>query len=297
MVRKLQHSVGRWLHAKHPDVYEEVQRLTRTRQVILLDYRVKPQARYTAPAHPHPELHDIIQAGVPRYAAFLERLVELTDKLARIPVDRPSDPRKPFWVNGWQPGLDCASLYGLTALERPTRYVEIGSGISTTFVACAVADHALSTQLVSIDPHPRAEIDELCDSVIREPLEALEPAVFDTLAAGDMLFFDGSHRCFTNSDVAVFFLEVLPRLPAGVLVGIHDIYLPYDYPTEVARRFYSEQYLLAVRLLSRSAPEDIVLPATFVSNDASLRSILEPLWEALPPGDLERHGGSFWFRT
>ena len=65
------------------------------------------------------------------------------------------------------------------------------------------------------------------------------------LSAGDMVFIDNSHRAFQNSDVTVFFTEVLPALPAGVAYGIHDIFLPDDYPAGWSDRFYNEQYLLA----------------------------------------------------
>ena len=93
-------------------------------------------------------------------------------------------------------------------------------------------------------------MDAVCDTVIRQPLETLDTAgIIENLQAGDILFVDGSHRCFTNSDVTVVFLEILPRLQPGVLVHFHDILLPYDYPPAWSRRYYSEQYLLACWLL------------------------------------------------
>lgn len=52
----------------------------------------------------------------------------------------------------------------------------------------------------------------------------------------------------------------LSQLPLGVLVGIHDIDLPWDYRPGWAIRYYNEQYLLAVHLLARNEP-DIVFPA------------------------------------
>ena len=112
------------------------------------------------------------------------------------------------------------------------------------------ATGGFETRIVSIDPQPRAEVDELCDRVLRVPLEAADLSVFDELSDGDVLFFDGSHRTFMNSDATVFFLEVLPRLADGVLVGVHDVFLPYDYPRDFADRYYSEQYLLAAHLIA-----------------------------------------------
>ena len=113
-------------------------------------------------------------------------------------------------------------------------------------------DGGLSTHLTSIDPAPRAEIDALCDEVIRAPLEGADLGILGRLQPGDMLFFDGSHRVFMNADTVAFFLDVLPALPPGVIVGVHDIRLPDDYPPEFAERWYSEQYLLACWLLAES---------------------------------------------
>ena len=74
-----------------------------------------------------------------------------------------------------------------------------------------------------------------------------------------MLFIDSSHRSFTNSDVTAFYLDILPRLKSGVLIHIHDVFLPYDYPPEWSDRFYNEQYLLACVLLTRNPAYEIQL--------------------------------------
>jgi hypothetical protein len=132
--------------------------------------------------------------------------------------------------------------------------------------------------------------------VIRKPLEAVDLSVFSPLEAGDLLFFDGSHRVFMNSDVAVFFLEVLPSLPAGVLVGIHDVYLPDDYPADIAERYYSEQYMLAAYLLG-GAEVEIVLPAWMVSVDPRFRDMIGGLWSGPAREAVEPHGVAFWFLT
>ena len=179
--------------------------------------------------------------------------------------------------------------------EDPATYLEVGSGTSTKFARRAIADHGLRTRVVSIDPNPRAEIDSVCDEVLRTPLEDLDLAVFDTVGPGDIVFVDNSHRVFTNSDATVVFLEVLPRLAPGVLVEIHDIYLPDDYPPDWNDRYYSEQYVLAGYLLGGGQAFTVELPNWFVTTDPELSRILAPLWAAL--GDLEHHGGSFWLRT
>ena len=119
-----------------------------------------------------------------------------------------------------------------------------------------------------------------------ERLEDCDLSLFDQLKAGDILFFDGSHRSFTNSDVTVFFLELMPRLKPGVIVHIHDIFLPSDYPPEWERKMYSEQYILAAMLLCPTQPFKVLLPNFYIECDAELRGQVPPLAPVT--------GASFW---
>jgi len=264
---------------------------------VNLDYSpsVENAPRYGHGRPSNSPLEALIRSQAPGYDRILKTISGYADELARIEVSA-SDPREPSWINGMISGLDGATFYALMRDRRPDRYMEIGSGNSTKFVARACREGGLATKVTSIDPHPRAEIDQLCDEVIRKPLEAVDLAVFAGLQAGDILFFDGSHRVFMNSDVAVFFLEILPALPAGVLVGIHDIYLPDDYPADIADRYYSEQYMLAAYLLG-GADVEIELPAWWASNDSQLGTMLDGLWSRPGLEQVDRHGVSFWFTT
>src|SRR5207249_4908129 len=143
-------------------------------------------------------------------------------------------------------------------MNNPKRFFEIGSGDSTRFARQAIRDHQLQTTITSFDPRPCAKIDDICDHSFRTPLEECNPEIFNQLEAGDILFVDGSHRVFTNSDVTVVFVEILPLLKPGVFIQFHDICLPYDYPQEWNRRFYSEQYLLATYILAQTNVFEII---------------------------------------
>lgn len=269
-------------------------RLLRTRQVALLDYRFDSRPRYGHGLSPHGGLNALLGERREAYARTLRGFLPLVEPLARINVDEPESSPEPRWRNGYLPALDAVALYGLLATRRPNLFLEIGSGNSTTFARRAIRDHALPTRVVSIDPHPRREIDALCDEVIRAPLEKADPAVFARLQPGDVLFMDGSHRCFMNSDATVFFLEILPNLRPGVMVQIHDIVLPFDYPPDWAPRYYSEQYLLACYLLARTRLFEPLLPNAFIRADAGLHGILNPLWSHARLAGVETHGVSFW---
>jgi predicted O-methyltransferase YrrM len=261
-----------------------------------LDYPVTPTPRAGWGKPPQPEIVQLLDAERDQYRACLCAVADYTDELSRIPAERDPHTVGPAWINGWLPALDSAVLYGVVARNRPKLYLEIGSGNSTLFARQAIIDHDLATRITSIDPAPRAEIDAIVDLCFRHGLEDVDTAIFSELAAGDVLFFDGSHRCMTNSDATVMFTEILPRLAPGVLVQIHDIWLPDDYPPGQADRIYSEQYLLATMLLSGGMGYEVLLPNWYVTHDAPLAEILQPLWSRVQAPGLETHGCSFWLR-
>jgi hypothetical protein len=266
------------------------------KRMILLDFPVNPIQRWDD-GNPHPDLYEIINSNRSSYAELLKSFLEFREKFLRISV-RPetNSSSEPSWINGWMPGLDGVALYSLVATRKPKCFLEVGSGNSTKFARKAITDHRLNTKIISIDPHPRVEIDALCDQIIRKPVEAIRLDIFDQLEAGDILYVDNSHRAFMNSDATVIFLDVIPKLKPGVLVEIHDVTLPYDYPKIWIDRYYSEQYLLAAYLLAKGRRFDILLPNGFVSCDNELNNILAPLWREPKMKDVETHGGSFWIR-
>ncbi|MGX2996727.1 class I SAM-dependent methyltransferase [Streptomyces sp. JNUCC 64] len=257
---------------------------------VFLDHMITPQPR--AELAP---VRKLLEEGRKGYAERLTGFLDHAEHLARIPVDGLERASTPYWGNTWLPPMDALALYGILAEQRPARYLEIGSGNSTKFARRAVSDLGLPTRITSIDPRPRARIDDLCDEVVRVPLQDADHAVFEELEAGDVLFLDGSHRLHMGSDVMVFFFELLPRLKPGVLIQVHDIMLPGDYPESWRWRLYSEQYLLAALLTAAPERFGVLLPNAFVHGDPELREVLRPLWQRL---GVTRHfaPASFWWR-
>jgi hypothetical protein len=269
------------------------------RHLIVLDYPLALRARY-ARTKPHPLLFALIDANRAAYASRLERIVAGLADFTAIPVAASTagvEAGEPHWRNGFLPALDAMALYAFLVDGNPKRYLEVGSGNSTRFARRAIRDHRLRTRITSIDPHPRVEVERLCDESIRSRVEDIDLAPLLSLAAGDILFVDHSHRIFTNSDATTIFLDVLPYLKPGVLIQLHDVFLPYDYPDVWASRHYSEQYCLAAMLLADQRRYEIVLPNTFVSRDPQLAAILAPLWRHENLAGAEPHGVSFWLRV
>ena len=147
---------------------------------------------------------------------------------------------------------DTEVLYAMIRRTRPTKIIEVGSGNSTKIMRQAILDGRLATRLISIDPSPRTEISRLVDEFYRQPVETLEnDDLFRSLTENDILFVDSSHEIKTGNDVVFLYLNVIPSLRPGVLIHIHDVFLPYDYPREwvLEKRWgFSEQYLLQALL-------------------------------------------------
>ena len=208
--------------------------------------------RYAASVRPpagYPELEPVFRDAEPAFRAVLAAI----DRHAAI-IERfdGASPPLPRWQQDWFPGLDGAAAYALVREAQPARIVEIGSGHSTRFLARAVIDGGLATRLLCIDPAPRADITGLAGAldlqVRRSTLQQAGVEALPALVAGDILVIDSSHLALPGSDVDLLFSRVLPRLPAGVLVHVHDVFLPDGYPESWAWRHYAEHLVVAAWL-------------------------------------------------
>lgn len=279
---------------KYPYFRECARGIRDGRFPIFVNYPVVPTQRYGFGRPPHPQIHAIFDAQRARIMLQLESFRRFEADFLRIREQEDPDVSQPYWNNGYFPALDAIALYSFLASTRPNLYIEIGSGNSTKFARRAITDHNLATKIISIDPSPRAEIDDISDEVIRSPLESIDLRIFDQVTENDIVFFDGSHRAFMNSDVTVFFLEVMPATPPNALIHIHDIYLPNDYPPPRTMHYESEQYLLAAMLLGGCSRFDAVLPNNFVEQDTELCGVFEDFWQQ--KSGVMKHGASFWLR-
>jgi hypothetical protein len=266
-------------------------------QTLHLEYKVNMVPRYGHGLPAHTGLDKIITENEVEYQHLLNAFKVYFGRLQEIPTES-TDASLPHWNNQFLPGLDIIALYGMLAEKRPNVYIEIGSGNSTKVVRKAIQDQELSTKLMSVDPFPRAEIDHLADEVHRVPVENITDLqlIVDRLEENDILFIDNSHRVFPNSDATVCFLEILPNLKKGVIVHIHDIYLPFDYPQFMCDRFYNEQYVLAAFILANPKKYTPILPNYYISEKEHLASIICEFWNHQNTENVERHGGSFWLQ-
>jgi hypothetical protein len=193
---------------------------------------------------------------------------------------------------------DATLLYAMLRTLRPRRVVELGSGQSTLVSAQAARDNAADGDLLELevyDPYPSVVTEELPGLARLERLAAQDVpmAAFERLSAGDVLFVDTTHTVKLGGDVNFIVLEVLPRLADGVVVHLHDIFLPYEYPRtwlEDYGLYWTEQYLVQAFLAFNARYE------VLVALHALQRDRREQMSAVLTPSALDWPGGAFWIR-
>jgi SAM-dependent methyltransferase len=196
--------------------------------------------------------------------------------------------------NGMFDGTDALACYCMIRHFRPRRVVEVGSGFSTRLLAEAALRNG-DTAVVAIDPNAAEALSRGfpgLTEVQKRPVEELALSFFEQLEADDVLFIDSSHVSRIGGDVNFLFLEVIPRLRPGVLVHVHDIFLPAEYPQEWVvekSRFWTEQYLLQAFLEFNSAWE-VLLANSYLGQEH------REAMRATFPNAGWWGGGSFWMR-
>jgi len=207
-----------------------------------------------------------------------------------------------FYVNnGRFESVDCEILYCMIRYFRPKTIIEIGSGNSTYLSAQALLkneeEFGIDANLIAIEPYPSDILKNGfpgLTQLIEQRAEDIDLSIFYKLKENDILFIDSSHVLRTGNDVQRIYLEILPKLAKSVLIHVHDIFFPAEYPKEIIlkhHRFWTEQYLLQAFLTFNSAFEVLWASSYIQLNDPAA------LENAFPSYHREkRWPGSFWMR-
>jgi len=192
--------------------------------------------------------------------------------------------------------VDREILYCMVRHLRPSVVLEVGSGTSTRISADALARNG-SGGLIAIEPYPDETVRNGIPGLIRliaTPVQQVQLSEFESLGENDILFIDSSHVMKIGSDVQFLYLDVLPRLKAGVVIHIHDIFLPADYPRSWVMdnaTFWNEQYVLQAFLAFNSAFE-VLWAGSFMNMKYPER--LESAFPSYTRG--QTSPGSIWIR-
>ncbi len=188
-----------------------------------------------------------------------EDQVALIRELAGLWEDVPDAPRIDWRYsssNMFQPA-DATLYFALLRHLRPARLLEVGSGYTSALALDARDRHLPDLKTTFIEPYPDrlhrllSDDDRKRAEIIAEPVQDVPLEIFDRLECGDVLFVDTNHFTKAGCEVNWMFFNVLPRLAAGVIVHIHDVFWPFEYPKRWVRqrRAYNELYLLRAFLM------------------------------------------------
>lgn len=221
-------------------------------------------------------------------------------ELLAIPAVKPGDTEYGYSAAMYGPG-DAEMTYNMIRLFKPRNIIEIGSGDSTLVSRLAIVrnsaeDSGYSCRQLCIEPYEKPWLETIGAEVLRERVEMVDLAMFDRLEAGDILLIDSSHVIRPWGDVLREFHEIIPRLRPGVLVHVHDIYTPRDYPERYLRqerRLWNEQYLLEAYLAFNSRAQIICALNWLKHNHFELLAKACPVLGRQPGSE----PGAFWFKT
>lgn len=250
--------------------------------------------------HPLDEVRDLPGIDL-RIRHQLELLGQLRygDELQRIPVT--GGPGRFGWENGTYFWYDAQFLYSMIRHLKPGRIIEIGSGNSTLIARMAIArnteeDAAYACDHVCVEPYEMPWLEGTGARIVRRRVEELDPTFFTDLGRNDILFVDSSHMVRPQGDVLFEIQRVLPRLAPGVVVHVHDVFTPRDYPADWLVRkqlFWNEQYVLEAFLAMNPRFEVLAaLNHLAVEHPEALRRAL-PVQK--PDGPTRPSG--FWIRS
>lgn len=200
-----------------------------------------------------------IPADVPAVDLRLPEQIDLAQRLSahyrHLPwTDEPGMDRglRYHYWNTWYHYADAVTYACMLMEYRPRRVIEVGSGFSSALLL-DVNDRFLgsATRITFIEPFPDRLLElttktDLEGRLVEKSLQQVPLNSFRQLESGDVLFVDSTHVCRPQSDVNYLFFEVLPVLKPGVLVHLHDIFYPFEYPADWIERGWSwtENYLL-----------------------------------------------------
>lgn len=239
---------------------------------------------------------DLNEAG---QLALLERF-NFAEELRAIPAVKPSEAEYGYTARMFGPG-DAEAAYSMVRLFKPARVIEIGCGDSTLIMRDAIARNKLDDPVyvcrqLCIEPYEKPWLESIGVEVMRQRVEEVDLSVFTELKANDILFIDSSHVIRPWGDVLRELLEIVPVLAPGVLVHVHDIYTPRDYPEAYLRqqrRMWNEQYLLEAYLTQNTRVEIICALNWLKHNHHDRFAGACPIAGSRP----ETEPGAFWFAT
>jgi hypothetical protein len=229
----------------------------------------------------------------------LELLKDFSQYYSEMPFkEHKNNGLRYYFDNPYFNAFDSIVFYSFMRHFRPGRIIEVGSGFSS---AVSMDINRLffknKIQLRFIEPYPERLLSLIKDedlnkiSIDVKNVQEIPVEQFLELDANDILFIDSSHVSKTGSDVNYLLFKVLPILKKGVIIHFHDVFYPFEYPSDwvYGGRNWNEIYLLESFLMYNNC-----FTIEFFNNFI-FTNYLNELKELLPLAANES-GGSIWLR-
>ena len=287
-----------YVHEKAEPGGDFVTLMTRAADVVKAAAALPRVPIHYPPGHfysPIPSKDDIARVERPSSFAGIDLAepaqLALVEEFAELPPLEPLPSWRYRFENGFFRHGDAFMYYAMLTTRRPKRVVEVGSGWSSALALDVTEGWAERPDFTFIEPNA-----ERLRSLLRpgDPADVIEKpvqdvSVADLLEPGDFLFIDSSHVCKAGSDVNHLLFDVLPHLPVGVVVHVHDVYAGFEYPSNwlTEGRGWNEAYLLRAFLMHNDRWRVLVFNSWLGSAHRALVADRLPTFAQHP-------GGSLW---
>ena len=236
---------------------------------------------------------------------LLQEISAYYDKVPDFPVEKNQSYRF-YYDNDYYSYPDTTVMTCLMQHLRPKKIVDVGGGNTTTLML-DINQHLLTDapmEITLIEPHPE-RIEEMMageSSVkrINSKVQDCDLEVFRQLRAGDIVFLDTTHVSKMGSDVNYFAFNVFPVLQPGVIIHIHEMFYPFEYPKEFfsVGKAWNEIYFWRAFLTHNRAYE-ILLHNSFLAKKYpnKLRELLPNYFKTgRKEINVQNEGSSLWLR-
>jgi predicted O-methyltransferase YrrM len=203
---------------------------------------------------------------------------ELAPAIAKSGLARSPEPGRRYHVDTFFSEGDASVYAALLQHLQPRRVIEIGSGFSSALLLDVADEHLPQLEATFVEPYPE-RLDSLLQpgdrnrvEVLQQPVQQVPLERFAALQENDILFIDSSHVVKVGSDVAHLLGEVLPVLAPGVVIHVHDIFWPFEYPLRWLRagRAWNELYAMRAFLQNNDRYRILFFADWFVAKHAYL---------------------------
>ncbi len=231
------------------------------RDLVCKYEKFSPPGHYYTPIPDENEIPDSLNidynSGIPGIDLNEKKQVLLIEKLKEFystslfPSEKTEGNR--YYFNNDHIGYsDGIFLSAILQYFKPKKIIEVGSGFSSALML-DINERILngSIDLTFIEPFPDERLNNLIRTddkckVIRDLVQNFKSEIWRELAENDILFIDSSHVLKFRSDLENLFFKIIPLLNKGVIIHIHDVFFPFEYPVEWLKqgRAWNEAYFL-----------------------------------------------------